>query len=818
MTPVRERQATFHARNPGSRTRSRASRSFLASACSLSALLAAGLSSTPAVAAGDDGYLILEEVVVTARKRAESLTEVPMHISAIEAEQLEQRNIVSATDLYRSLAGGAVAVNELILRGLSGSNSSAPGTTNQYVDGIPLDFRNVFDVEQVEVLRGPQGTLWGSNGIGGTVQIITRKPQLDALEWGATVSGTQEKNGTGTGLRGGMSLNVPLIRDTLALRLATQVRQSPGKVVNVYTGKARESESKFLRAQLLWEPLPLASINFSYLHDRYDSIGTSYADASIPGSYYTATLSENPVSPWGYDVGYVETDCPVGVTRAMCMGVPSRAKDTPERFRVYSLQDDWLTTGNDVYALTATHEDLFGLASATYVGSYQVYNEGALEDWSRLDMADLMRTWIINDLGEKRLTHELRFQGLSRSNFDWTVGVYFDKTWTGHRPDAQWQYHENTPEGIAIFSDWNDWAWGDWAPLGVNNVGEMGQYLWGDPARNYNLTYHNVWQKELAFFGELTYRLPTAVGDFEFTGGLRHFEFKDHASFEYSGIWYGPEGGGLAEGGKEDGNRKKFSVAYLPSSDLNIYALYSEGYRPGGNNAPLANACVGGEFADGYRSRYTSDSIDNYELGLKTNLFDRRLRMASAVYNINWTGVHAEVYMPGCGFTYTANAAKARSRGVEFESSLLLTPTTTLTVNASYTDATIRSDVDALQANRGDRMPQVPKYNAYLAVDQELDLFGHRAFVRADLSAYGTYKSHFNTLDQDVSPGYETVNLSGRVNLNDNAVLSLHLDNLFDKQYFTYRSARSRTDTSAYMYQLWGAERSVTLRMDYNFR
>src|SRR5690606_17223400 len=333
----------------------------LASACSLSALLAAGLATAPAIAAGDDGYLILEEVVVTARKRAESLTEVPMNISAIEAEQLEQRNIISATDLYRTLAGGAIAVNELILRGLSGGNSSAPGTTNQYVDGIPLDFRNVFDVEQVEVLRGPQGTLWGSNGIGGTVQIITRKPQLDVLEGGVTVSGTQEKNGTGTALRAGLRLNVPLIQDKLALRLATQMRQTPGKIVNVYTGRARESESKFVRAQLLWKPVPLASVNFSYMYDDYDSIGTSYADASIPGSYYTATVAENPASPWGYDVDYVETDCPAGATRAMCMGVPSRAQDTPERFRVYDLLDGWLKTSNDVYSLTATHEDVFGL-------------------------------------------------------------------------------------------------------------------------------------------------------------------------------------------------------------------------------------------------------------------------------------------------------------------------------------------------------------------------------------------------------------------------------------------------------------------------
>src|SRR5690606_12435272 len=129
-----EHQVSLQLRNPRSPFRPR--RMDLASACTLSLMLAAGFAAPAIAADGDDGDLILEEVVVTARKRAETLTEVPMNISAIAEEQLQERNIISATDLYRTLAGGAVAINELILRGLSGGNSTAPGTTNQYVDGI----------------------------------------------------------------------------------------------------------------------------------------------------------------------------------------------------------------------------------------------------------------------------------------------------------------------------------------------------------------------------------------------------------------------------------------------------------------------------------------------------------------------------------------------------------------------------------------------------------------------------------------------------------------------------------------------------------
>lgn len=196
--------------------------------------------------------------------------------------------------------------------------------------------------------------------------------------------------------------------------------------------------------------------------------------------------------------------------------------------------------------------------------------------------------------------------------------------------------------------------------------------------------------------------------------------------------------------------------------------------------------------------------------------------MASAVYRIDWTGVQAPIYMPSCGFTYTANAAEARSQGVEFESSLYFDTGTVLTFNASYTDSKMLSDVPPIGARKGDDMTMVPKYNAYLALDQEFDLFGRQAFARIDLAAYGAYKTHFNVRDEDRSPAYRTVNLSGRMHLNDHAVLSLHVSNLFNEAYTTFRAARRRiptgVDTRLPLHEIYGAERAFTVRFDYSFR
>src|SRR5690606_24729762 len=154
------------------------------------------------------------------------------------------------------------------------------------------------------------------------------------------------------------------------------------------------------------------------------------------------------------------------------------------------------------------------------------------------------------------------------------------------------------------------------------------------------------------------------------------------------------------------------------------FAVYSEGYRPGGNNG--ANApqdCSADENIGSYVDRYESDQIENYEVGFKGLAFNRRFQFSAAVYKIDWTGVQADVYMPSCGFSYIANAASAESKGVEFESTTLLTDTLQLQVNAAYTDSKMTSDVESLGAKAGDDMTMVPDYNFYIALDQEINLF-----------------------------------------------------------------------------------------------
>lgn len=759
----------------------------------------------------------LDKVVVTARKRTETLVEVPMNITAVSAAELKERNLSSVRDIYRTIAGGSSAVDQLILRGLSGGNSASPNTTSQFVDGIPFDAANIFDVERVEVLRGPQGTLWGSNAIGGTVQIVTNKPQMDALEVFSTWHAGSEKDVDGIARRIEAGINIPLVADTLAARVVASNAWTPGQIYNAATDRQASRKSDFLRAQLQWVPSEDIALNLGYIVSRGHDIGSRRADRSKPGFYRVANFTPNQNSAWGFDVAYDRVECAADAERPACFG--STNGKYPTRYTIHEIMDNWSKNRTDVISLGLNHDNLFGFASLSYIGSYRESRDSSLDDWSRLDMDDLTKTWIINENASKRVTHEIRLQNNEPlAGFNWTMGLFQDRYWESYNPNQQWQFHLNTPQDIAVFSDWNDWAWGaEWEALGIRNVGELGQVLYGDPSKNYNFINLHTKSNESAAFGELSYEFNTSAGKFEVTAGLRYFRLDDATGYARNGIWIGPEPNTSWLGGKESGNRKKFSISWMPSDSMNLYALYSEGYRPGGNNGPMANACLNDEYAGQHRERYTSDTIDNYELGFKGAFFNRRLRLASALYHIDWTDVRTSIYMPSCGFSYVANAANARSRGVELESSLYLGESTLLTFNASYTDSVMLDDVPALGAKRGDNMTMVPKYNAYLAVDHELKAFSRPVFLRADIAAYGKYKTHFNMRDEDRSPAYQTLNLSGRVELNEQTTLSLHINNVLNKQYTTFKSARSRSSNRQALHEIYGTGRSFGLRLDYKF-
>ncbi|NVJ96961.1 MAG: TonB-dependent receptor [Alphaproteobacteria bacterium] len=775
---------------------------------------------TPMVAAqesADTDDMEFEEVYVTARKKRELVVEVPMNIATVGAVEITKRNLVDAADVYRTVAGAANPRGQLILRGLSGSNSSAPGTTATWTDGMPYNFTHLFDVERVEVLRGPQGTLWGSNAIGGTVQVITKKPNLDEFEVAGAVQFETERYRPGTGLRASAAVNFPIIEGELALRVTGSVGNRSGKILNTYTGTFGSDEDHFLRAQLMWQPNDDTRINFMYVNEREYNSDRTEVDVNAPSYYYDAILTANPDATYGYDVAFDFPSCPAGtVSRSTCRGGQTNGHNP--KHTVWRLMDPFDKDNINLFGLNIDKTNLIDGVDMTYTGSYRRQSDlGRQSWWSRADANDMFRTWIIDESSWTNWAHELRFQSNSDGPFQWTVGGFYQKYEINPTEDYQWQYHASDDKSRAIAA----YLWGDY--WGMADPTVLGQTLYGNPNANYNYQIINWVNEEMALFGEASYEFDLGdSGVLEVTGGLRYYDLKDDTHDAQSGIWIDPYDLTTLETitkDGEDGFRKKFSLNYRPTDTLGFFAVYSEGYRPGGNNGPTAPAdCANDENIGSYSDRYQSDKIKNYEVGVKGQILDRRMQFSSAVYRIDWSGVQASVYMPSCGFSYTANAASARSQGLEFESSTALTDGLTLMANFAYTDSKMTSDVASLGAEDGDDMTMVPKYNFYVALDHEFELFGREASARIDVEGYGEYKTHFNVKDTDISPAYELVNISASMQITENARLSVHVDNLLDNEHILYRRSRSRSDWSGNLLGVdYGPDRTVTVRLDFEF-
>ena len=777
------------------------------------ALLAAS-PATVALAQSDTASdLVIDEILVTARKRSETLVEVPMNIATVSSEEILARNLLQKEDVYRTIAGGASPRGELILRGLSGGNRSTPGTTSVWTDDILYETSDLFDVERIEVLRGPQGTLYGSNAIGGTVRIITKKPVMNEIEvLGAGVM-TSENNRDGVGTRVYAGVNIPIVEDKLAARIIGSYGSRDGKIMNTYTGTAGRESDTAMRAQLLWEPTEDWSVNFMFINEHVENSGYEFADRSNPGYYYEAILTENPAATYGYDVTLDYPECPPNVERPECrVGGPISGSHDP-KFSVWETMDQWADNEYDVFSLRVEKDNIWEGATLTYAGSFQTWDGAYLDNWSRLDANDMFRTWIIGEDGHDRYTHELRLQSNTDSQLQWTIGGFYDDHEENPNPNGQWQYHasDNRSRAIADYLWGYYWEYGDPTQIGLD--------LYGDGTKNYNYNLIKLQEEETAFFGELSYVFEFDNGsNLEVMGGMRNYDLKSDVHENVSGIWIGDTAIDDHTTGSEDGNRYKFSVSFMPNDTMSMFFVYSEGYRPGGNNGPNAPQDCSDEDTASWVNRYESDEIENYEIGFKGLAFNRRFQFSSAIYQIDWTGVQTSVYMPSCGFSYSANAATAESRGIEFESTTLLTDTLQLQINGSYTDSEMTSDAPGIDAQAGDSMTMVPEYNFYVALDQEVNLFNRDGSIRLDVAGYGEYKAHFDTLPTDISPAYEVVNLAGNLQVTDNSRIGIYINNLLDEEIIAYRTSRYRSlDGWVERAILYGDERNVSVRFDFNF-
>ncbi|WP_187276593.1 TonB-dependent receptor [Parahaliea maris] len=668
---------------------------------------------------------LMEEITVTATRRATSVQDVPYNISALDGSKLADEGITDFSKIARSIPGLTLSDsgrsknginNGIVMRGLnvSGSgNEDFPSLTDPvvsiYLNETPL-FANLElrDMERVEVLRGPQATLYGSGSLAGTMKYIPAEPDMQAFSGSVKgrASATDESDDFNTDLEA--TVNIPL-SDKLAFRGTIANLDNAGYIDSDYieeldsngqpTGRAISKEDindesvQMVRGTLLFTPSDATDITLMYNYQKDDIGGSSATAAGLKG-YNSGTKVleefEREVSLGSlvikHDMGFAELTSATSFTR------------------------------NDADSI---HD--------------QSYNYGYSGFWSYY--AGVPREVVT---GEKHYqgtskTQELRLASNSEGSVDWLLGLYYNDV----EHDAQ------SYDFIA----------------GVDEL-----YAMVNPQAP-DLGYSNLLStefKDRAVFGEVTYHLSDI---WQVTVGARYFDQSFSAAQSITlppcGIYCGEGPTGLSEAsGKEDFTDTlfKFNTSYDINDGNKVYFTVAEGFRHGGaNGVPVDNLSTpiveGGVFAEHPDYLFFDpDKSLNYEVGFKGYPNDV-LRYSAALFYVDWSDPILIVQTPNGGFPVMFNGDEAESKGVELELGLRLSEALELNIGYTYTDAQLTKDFfipnvsggaesSTLGGRKGDKLPGIPKHtaNASLTYSQSLDM-------GADLVAYlgVSYKDDFVT-------------------------------------------------------------------------
>lgn len=714
-----------------------------------------------------------DQIIVTATRREQSISDVPYNISALGGEAIDQREILDNAELLRSFAGVAIAdrgprnagqVNGIRIRGLNVDSAilgdfgvfTVP-TVSVYLNDTPVYAPTLLkDIERVEVLRGPQGTLYGNGAMGGTIRFITNKPQLGEFGGRASASFSSVKGSDSIGWTTDLTLNIP-IGDKLAFRATGTRVDYPGIIdyVNVY--------------ELDANGIPVAPNGITDLASSVRSV----EDADTVEQWFgRASLYFEPTDTLDFLATYTRQENDIGGRRAPSLGVDGFGEPYGE-FENGSVQLEPSESEVDIASLEANLD--LGFATLTSSTSYYDHEGGsnsentgfyAQNGWLASyyynyprPMASAVRTY-----EDKSFIQEARLVSNGDNRINYVVGFYY-----------QDQDLDSTQGSfLRGFKQWWDEA---------DLFGDLDDIVSGDQDFDYRQTMNF---REIAGFGEITVAL---TDDLRITGGVRVFdhdiEFNSFVSLPlFTGV-FPPTTTTNTQGGSEA--LFKGNISYDVNDSLMAYATYSEGYRRGGINAVPTT----GFFAEpeGF-VEYQSDSVQNFEVGFKGEL--DRLRYSLSVYYMDWDNPQLNSATPVWAFFAIVNGQDAQTKGVEFEVQGDLTEKLGYTFGYAYTDAELTADlvspVGTVLATDGSRLPISPEHMLSGSLNYTTPI---SSTVDLTLRADGYFQSETeNALSESIRfaqtlPSFAIFNLSATATIADNLAVTGWIKNIGDSRGVT---------------------------------
>ncbi len=692
----------------------------------------------------------LEEIIVTATKRSESVQSVPLSVSTISGDELRERGLTEFFDYavtipnlsFGAVTDGILSNRTVSLRGIEGTN-----TTGFYIDDTPITETidpRILDLERIEVLRGPSGTLYGARSLGGTIRQITRKPDFVRTEgWVRTELSTSRRSDDLNYLVSG-SINVPF-NDRVAARFsglyedrAGVFDRRVGTITNHLSAPATLSGSPrsviedidsqqvaAAQAHLLIEPTDEFSITARIMHQNTDLDGFPLAD----------------VEPDNFD-------------QNRDFDVDEGGED---KWTLYTLNLNYASSHGEFTSATSWFDrKTFEIeASGSFINFLQAL-PGSEGGFGLFDVigARPVTSPIFQELNFESLVQELRFASDLNGPWNFVVGAFYQDT----DDDESFQprnYARGLNDNFAEFQ----------RVMGISGPLEA---IW--PFGDLVFTNHNPTDvEELGIFGEATFAVTERIS---VVFGSRWFdtsvEFTDREAGLAAGVPLGedePLSNIPAVVGKQsdDGFIFKGALEFQASDDLFLYAAVAEGFRLGGANSPIPNtlgcpknlADLGLQNID--TSAYDSDDLVSYEAGVKANL-NRATRLNATVFQIDFDDIQQRVQLT-CGFQFRGNFGAARSRGVELELTARPADNLNLALNVGYTDAEFTETVAGINQD-GDPLLFVPEWTASLVVDYLLPdaLFDMDLFLRADISYVDHSLSQVNAIPRR-RDAYEQIGL-----------------------------------------------------------
>jgi len=686
--------------------------------------------------------MMIEEVIVSAQKKSENLQNVPISVTTLSADELDSLNIKDFADYVLQLpAASAVqrrpGQGQIFMRGISDGgnvNQSLQGPAVAiYLDESPVTMIgdnldvHVYDIERVESLTGPQGTLYGAASQAGNLKIITKKPSSE-FDSGFNLSAESTRGGDGSTMVEGF-VNIPLSQNA-ALRFVGFNDRDGGFIDSV-------------NDSITYPVSGITRSNEVFVEDNFnDAVKDGYRAA------LRVDLSEN----WKLDVNYMGQETSTN-------GVWDHNPDELGEYNVSRFYDD--KTHDEWTRFSATVTGDLGFADLTFTTSSLERDFEVLSDYSHYSIDGYVEGYYTcyeyyfgpcvdpsiqfeNDTHQEYDTTEIRLSSKEGEKFNWIIGAFQTENVTEY--DSQWHVPAINPDAAV--------------------PGSKDLYYQTDQVRA---------EDESAVFGEIYYQINDKM---ELTLGHRKFDNETTLKGFVGTIWwpnslYGSTTRPDNVNSKYDGSDSisKINLSYQVDNNSMLYITRSEGYRPGGANRTTQLGAT-----------YDADFLTSTEFGFKSISMDGRLRLNGAMYQMDWDDIQLGWFDSSISLLgLVDNIGKANSNGFEIDAKYILSDTVTVAVGYANNEAVLKEDYvlrGVVEAKDGQDLPFTPdtKYNVTVNVDT-----GDTSSLQFN---YVYVDEMWNDLfydDREMQDSYGIANLSFTTQVGENSTMQIYMDNIFDE-------------------------------------